>query len=80
MTCEHVSLPGGGAAVVCGRGKRPIRCAECGRPGDRLCDWKVLGGTCDKPLCAACSFKPARGKDLCTEHAADFKAWEARRA
>lgn len=80
MTCEHVSVPGGGTAIVCTRGKRPIRCSACGKRGDRLCDWKVDGGTCDKPICKRCTFSPARGKDLCTEHALEYGLWKAKRA
>jgi hypothetical protein len=75
MPCEVIHLPGGGTAIVCSRGRRQ-RCA-CGKPATLLCDWKVKGkrsGTCDKPLCASCSHSPAPEKDLCPEHAADWKA------
>lgn len=80
MACEHVSLPGGGTAIVCGRSKRQ-RCA-CGASATRLCDWKVAGtrsGTCDTPLCAICSHSPAPEKDLCPDHARDFVRWERER-
>lgn len=76
MACEHVSLPGGGSAILCGRTKRQ-RCA-CGAPATRLCDWKVPGkrsGTCDKPLCADCSHSPAWEKDLCPDHAQALSDW-----
>jgi hypothetical protein len=45
MACEHIQIPGGSMAIVCGlrRGKRQ-RCQFCGAPGTTLCDWK-----CDKP-------------------------------
>lgn len=81
MACENVTLPNGGRAIVCGtRGRRPIKCCQCGRPGDRLCDWKVEGGTCDKPICRGCSTSPKRGKDLCPAHAEAFEQWKAKRA
>ena len=80
MACEHVALPGGGAAIVCGTRARQ-RCA-CGAPATRLCDWKVPGkrsGTCDAPLCAAHATSPARGKDLCPDHARAFERWKSNR-
>ncbi len=75
MACEHVELPGGGSAIVCGR--RANRCA-CGNRATLLCDWKVAGkrsGTCDAPLCDGCTHQPAAEKDLCPAHA---KAWRQR--
>jgi hypothetical protein len=75
MPCTHVTLPGGESAIVCTSG-RAQRCA-CGRRSTRLCDWKVAGkrsGTCDRPLCAACTHSPAPEKDLCPDHAAEWKA------
>lgn len=82
MTCEHVTLPGGARAIVCSSRRRP-RCG-CGRPAPLLCDWKVRGkraGTCDKPICAGCSTKPAEdaAKDLCPEHGEAYRAWRAGR-
>ena len=77
MPCQHVSLPGGGSAIVCGGTKRQ-RCA-CGAPATLLCDWKVQGnrsGTCDRPICGDCSISPAPEKDLCPEHAARFVEWQ----
>lgn len=73
MTCEHVILPNGTAAIVCGRGRRQ-RC-KCGRPATLLCDWKVpsrRSGTCDAPICDRCTTSPAADKDLCPAHAAEF--------
>lgn len=81
MTCEHVSLPGGGTAIVCGPRRRRSKCA-CGRPADQLCDWKVPGkksGTCDAPVCSRCTTSPAPGKDLCKIHAAELQVWKAKR-
>tara|TARA_B100000678_G_scaffold260890_2_gene242053 strand:- start:1040 stop:1291 length:252 start_codon:yes stop_codon:yes gene_type:complete len=80
MACEHVSLPGGGTAIVCGTRARQ-RCA-CGAPATRLCDWIVSGnrsGTCDTPLCATHATSPARGKDLCPHHARAFERWKSDR-
>lgn len=80
MTCERVSLPGGGTAIVCGTRKKK-RC-KCGRPATLACDWKVPGrrsGTCDAPICDQCTMSPAPDKDLCPTHAEAFKAWKAER-
>lgn len=79
MPCHHVNI-GGTRAIVCtSRGRRPKPCScGSGKPADLLCDWKVpnkRSGTCDRPLCAACSHVPAPNKDLCPEHA---KQWKAR--
>ena len=77
MTCQHVSLPGGGAAIVCG----PTTRCRCGRPAPLLCDWKVPArnsGTCDRPICATCATTAAPGKDICPAHAPDLRAWQAR--
>lgn len=80
MTCEHVALPGGETAIVCSRAKSP-RCA-CGRAAPLLCDWKVSdrkSGTCDEPICERCAISPAPDKDLCPQHAREFKAWKQER-
>jgi hypothetical protein len=80
MTCEHVILPGGGAAIVCTTG-RAKRCA-CGRRAPLLCDWKVAerkSGTCDAPICAQCATSPAPGKDLCPGHAQAYQEWKVAR-
>lgn len=82
MPCEHVQLPSGGSAIVCTTGRRP-KCVGCGKPARLLCDWKVptkRHGTCDAPICASCSTKPAPGKDLCPDHAAAYERWSAERA
>lgn len=74
MTCEFLSLPGGGRAFVCGPTKRCI----CGEKATLECDWKVQGkksGTCDKRLCGRCTFSPRAGKDLCPEHKTAFEQW-----
>lgn len=80
MPCIPTTLPGGQRAIVCtSRGSRP-RCVACGRPAGQLCDWKVGDGTCDKPICASCSVRPAPEKDLCPEHAKAWAAWKAERS
>lgn len=82
MACEHVQLPDGSRAIVCGPKKKQQRCA-CGRPATLLCDWKVpsrKSGTCDAPICSHCTTSPARNKDLCPDHGADFQAWKIRKA
>ncbi|MBC2668737.1 hypothetical protein ACFOON_15285 [Novosphingobium piscinae] len=83
MTCERVTLPGGGHAIVCGSFKRQ-KC-ECGRRATLLCDWKTpntvrKSQTCDAPLCERCSTKPAPDKDLCSRHAREFERWKGGKA
>lgn len=75
-------MPGGGTAIVCTNGRRR-KCA-CGRTANILCDWKVSGkksGTCDKPICAACSFNPPEDsdKDLCPDHRRAYAEWRERK-
>lgn len=73
--CTKVKMPGGGIAIVCSR-HRAKRCA-CGRAATLLCDWKVKGkrsGTCDVPLCERCTHSPATDKDICPQHAREWKA------
>ena len=73
MTCNTVTLPDGARAIVCTQTRR---CA-CGRPHTLLCDWKMpakASGTCDAPLCRKCTTSPAPDKDLCANHAAEWKA------
>lgn len=80
MNCERVQVPGGGVAIVCGTRRRD-RC-KCGKPATQLCDWKIKtrrSGTCDAPICNACSTKPAADKDLCPEHAQAYRDWKAAR-
>lgn len=81
MTCTPINIPGVGRGFVCTRGPRPKRkpCSGCGRPADLLCDWKVPGGTCDKPVCDLCTTSPAPDKDLCPTHAAAYEEWKAKR-
>ncbi len=73
MPCRATSLPGGGYAIVCTRGKRPIMCSICGRPGNKLCDFPLTGEkagkTCDRPLCAKCAVHVEPNTDFCRTHA-----------
>lgn len=72
MPFHSIDTGNGGRAIVCTGRQRRKRCANCGQPADLLCDWKVKGkrsGTCDAPICATCTSKPAEGKDLCPRHA-----------
>ena len=82
MPCHHIDLGNGTGAIVC-TGRARIRRCACGRPADRLCDWKVptkKSGTCDKPVCSQCSTSPAPEKDLCATHAEAFEHWKRNRA
>lgn len=75
MTCEHITLPSGGSAIVCSSRQK----CRCGRRATLLCDWKVpsrQSGTCDKPICSKCTTSPAPDKDLCPAHAEAFKEWK----
>lgn len=75
MTCHHVQLENGARAIIC-TSERKKRCVQCGKPADLLCDWKVpsrRSGTCDKPICGNCTHSPAPDKDLCPDHAAEWK-------
>ncbi|MCI4653088.1 hypothetical protein [Sphingomonas aquatilis] len=79
MACQHVTLPSGARAIVCGTAPRK-RCG-CSRWATLLCDWKMPGGgTCDTPLCSVCTTSPAQGKDLCRRHAQAFEEWKAAKA
>lgn len=78
MTCHHVTIPGGGSAIVCTQTRR----CKCGRRAPLLCDWKIpskRSGTCDAPICKRCVTSPQPGKDLCAKHAKAFEAWKAER-
>jgi len=77
MTCHPVNFGDGARGFVCTGRRTRRRCVQCGEPAGLLCDWKVKGrrsGTCDAPICAACTHKPAERKDLCPKHAAEWAA------
>ena len=73
MTCRTVKMPDGGHAIVCSRGKRPIKCRQCGKPGDLLCDFpmpKKASKTCDAPICKNCAVHISDNVDYCPTHEA----------
>ncbi len=80
MTCEHVKLPGGGTAIVCGRFPRRRRCCACHLVGGFQCDWKVSKTkTCDRYICPEHAQEVAQDKHLCPEHQQAYREWQARR-
>lgn len=88
MACEHVTLPNGARAIVCGP-RRPYDRCRCGRIATLLCDWKLpedqrgsarKSTTCDKPLCDRCTTSPRPDRDLCPTHVQAFEEWKAARA
>lgn len=53
--CEHLQLPDGNVAIICGRGRRPVRivCDVCDEPvGRRGAKFNYRGVQVD--LCADC--------------------------
>ena len=67
--CVHMTLPGGGTAIVRMSGKRPEPC-RCGKPATKLCDYPMGGRkTCDRPMCADCIGRTDGDKDYCRTHA-----------
>ncbi|MEJ7831287.1 MAG: hypothetical protein WKF79_00090 [Nocardioides sp.] len=82
MTCDWVPMPGGGHAIICSRSTRRPKCRGCGRPATLECDWKKprkKSGTCDAPICGACSISPAPDKDVCPACQPALAAWRASR-
>ena len=59
MGCDLYYRDGKLAMVVCSRSSPRKRCAQCGAPATKLCDFPLAGAkagrTCDKPLCAKCA-------------------------
>ena len=80
MPCRYVHLPGGGYAIVCGRGQHSKPCDICHRPGGKLCDYPLRGAkqskTCDRSLCAACAVHVEPDTDYCPSHARMVEAEE----
>lgn len=72
MPCNHVTLPGGAYAIICTKGQRAKPCKYCGRPHEKLCDYKLTGAragkTCDIPMCAKCAFHVPPDEDFCPAH------------
>lgn len=81
MVCTPTIFPNGARGFICGA-RPPARRCSCGARARLECDWKVpsrKSGTCDAPICEACTTSPAPGKDLCKAHAAEFEARKAAR-
>lgn len=73
MACEVVAGSSGTSNVrVCHRGRGPglPPCSRCGLIADRLCDfWTLESGTCDRPLCVRCSYRPILvNANYCEQH------------
>lgn len=76
MACEHIKLPNGGTAIICGvRAKKLPFCRFCevNRRGKvrstKLCDADIgHGKTCDAPICEAHAKPDGPGRDLCPIH------------
>jgi hypothetical protein len=70
MPCRPID---GRRGFLCGPGAAPKKCTYCGRPAGLLCD-AVLGSgprkgkTCDAPMCAQCTHRPAVNTDYCRDH------------
>jgi hypothetical protein len=77
-------LPPGSTVIVCTRGHRgPSKpCVVCGRSAGLLCDFELTGQRtgelCSRPLCAAHTYRPSAGVDLCPAHA-EIRKQEAAR-
>lgn len=78
MPCTPFNDGQGSRGFICTMGPRFRRCScGSGKLATQLCDWKVptrSTGTCDAKLCPGCTHKPALGKDLCPNHAREWKA------
>lgn len=74
-------LPDGGTVHInFGRAsnrKAPPPCCKCGWISSLLCDWKVDGRDCDRPLCPTHAFEVGPGKHLCPAHVEAYRAWLA---
>jgi len=74
MACNVVRDKDGRAVgFACTRGQRLKRCFKCGRPGAKLCDFKLTGPmagkTCDMSLCELCATHVEPDTDYCPAHA-----------
>jgi hypothetical protein len=79
MPCERIDLGEGRTAIACSRGRRPAKpCCSCGRVSSLLCDYPLRGEkqgkTCDRALCAKCTWRPRVGVDYCPAHRAMTEA------
>jgi hypothetical protein len=67
--CEFISLPGGGRAILCSRGRRKF-CQFCSKEAATLlCDGPPPRGakrkTCDASVCRSCATHVGPNRDLC---------------
>ena len=73
MPCRIKDLPGGGYAIICGRGSNQQPCVTCGRPHKILCDFPVKrdgkDATCDRPCCRQHAVAVGKNVDYCLAHA-----------
>ena len=77
MACEHIKLPDGTVAIICGARSSKKYCS-CGRPADLLCYWKVKerkSGTCDRGVCRQHALQVGPDKHLCQEHRKAYADW-----
>lgn len=75
MACHRQPVPGG-ASFVCTRGRSlgPCQVKGCKRRQVSLCDWKVgEGKTCDAALCGEHARRVGKNKDLCPQHAEEWR-------
>lgn len=73
MACQRLTLPGGGFAIVCGRGvKRSPPCSVegCNGASAYQCDWPKGRKTCDVHLCEAHACEVSPDLHCCPEHLA----------
>lgn len=66
--CEHVRLPNGTVAIVCGVRRRRRLCTHCRAWAEYECD------VCDRPLCRRCRIHVPANQDFCKDHRAQAKA------
>jgi hypothetical protein len=83
MPCTPIKGDGF-TGIVCSSGsRRPKKCAYCGAPSNRLCDFPLTGPkagqTCDVPMCYRCTWSPRVEKDYCRPHRATVGAEMAER-
>ncbi len=70
MPCEVENIDGVNF-FFCHRGNGGgQKCYYCDRSSTRLCDFPIGGDskTCDIPMCAFCTHKAGRNRDLCQAH------------
>lgn len=71
-------MPVGGVVHInVGQGwrRKAPPCCECGWISSLLCDWKVNGRSCDRPICPTHAFEVGPDKHLCPVHVEAYRAW-----